>query len=195
MLVETYKPDSGRGSGGEKVVVIRLTQPNDLLATEDNFVIKCLVDAGVNASVGLYFYRFENSQLPFMKIGECGRTEGIEFRFRRGWHFSTTCSDTYRGKRKRDEAEKPSLFLETIKTISVEKPAYFVFYEMRATHSFPKIDEMLAHRSHKTHFKRGTINRERVNTHETLGVELTFHNNAFNEVLNKQLPSGLAYER
>jgi len=192
---EIYTADSGRGQGTEKVVVILLSRPEDLLATQKNLVLRGLDEAGVSNSVGLYFYRFADSQLPFMKIGECGRSEGVALRFKRGWHYSTTCADTYRGARKKDGAENPSQFLTTVKTISEETPAYFVFYEMRATHSFPKIDEMHAYRNHINHFGRGTTNVERINTHETLGVELIFHKRAFSEVLEKKLPSGLAYER
>lgn len=156
--------------------------------------MRCLDEAGVSGSVGLYFYRFSDSQLPFIKIGECSRSEGVALRFKRGWHYSTTCADTYRRPRNDDGRESSSRFLEAVEAISEDTPAYFVFYEMRATHSFPKIDEMHAYRNHIRHFGRGTTNDERINAHERLGIELIFHKNAFSEVLEKTLPSGLAYE-
>ena len=194
MQSEEYQATSGRGLESEKVVVVRLVQPTDLLCDDANPVLTALQQAGVSNSVGLYFYRFANSQHPFMKIGECSRSEGVELRFKRGWHYSTTCADTYRGKRQAGGLETPSEFLNAVRTISTKNPAYFVFYEMRATHAFPKIDEMHAHRFHMEHFGCGTINCERMNTHQTLGTELIFHKRAFSEVLKKQLPSGVAYE-
>lgn len=195
MQCEIYEADSGRGSGQERVFCLCLRSPSDLLTpAPSSRVLDELQRAGLNGAQGVYFYRFAAAATPFMKIGECSRAKGVSTRIARGWHQSTTCSDTYRGSRKKDQPERGSAFLSAVQTISPENPAYFVFYQLRATHSFPKIDELHAYKLHLNQFKRGTVNPDRMNTHETLGSELIFHRNAFHEVLSKKLPSGTAYE-
>lgn len=195
MQWETYEADSGRGTGLERVFCICLRSPSDLLtAAPSNRVLTELSQAGVDQALGVYFYRFSAQCTQFMKIGECSRNEGINMRIARGWHYSTTCSDTYRGSRKKDAPERGSAFLSAVETISQENPAYFVFYQLRATHSFPKVDEMHAFKLHQRYFKRGTVNPDRMNTHRTLGSQLVFHRQAFREVLLKKLPSGIDYE-
>ncbi|MCG8291720.1 hypothetical protein [Pseudomonas entomophila] len=195
MQWETYEADSGRGTGQERAFCLCLRSPEDLLIPgQTSRVLTELRQAGLSQALGVYFYRFTADGIPFLKIGECSRTEGISLRIARGWHYTTTCSDTYRGSRKKDAPERGSAFLSAVETISTENPAYFVFYQLRATHSFPKVDEMHAFKLHQRYFKRGTVNPDRMNTHRTLGSQLVFHRRAFREVLSKKLPSGTPYE-
>lgn len=195
MQCETYQADSGRGTGLEQVFCIRLRAPSDLLTpAPSSRVLNELRRARLDGALGVYFYRFSSEGKPFLKIGECSRNEGIGMRIMRGWHYSTTCSDTYRGSRRKDAPERGSAFLSAVETISEENPAYFVFYQLRPTHSFPKVDEIHAHKLHLRYFKQGTVNPDRINTHRTLGSQLVFHRRAFREVLRKELPSGTAYE-
>lgn len=195
MQWETYEADSGRGTGLERVFCICLRSPSDLLTpAPSNRVLAALRQARLDRALGVYFYRFSAKDTPFLKIGECSRNEGIGTRIARGWHYSTTCSDTYRGSRRKDAPERGSAFLSAVETISQENPAYFVFYQLRPTYSFPKVDEMHAYKLHQRYFKRGTVNPDRINTHRTLGSQLVFHRRAFREVLLKELPSGNSYE-
>jgi len=88
-----------------------------LLGKENNYVLSVLKKEGLSSSIGLYFYRFKNTDIPFIKIGECTRKEGVEVRFKRGWHGTETYSDTYRRKKVKDEYVD-SDFLNQINNIS-----------------------------------------------------------------------------
>ena len=70
---------------------------------------------------------------------------------------------------------------------------YFVFYEFDVENSFPKIDEIAAFAKHVSHFGRSTRNKERANTFVRLGCNLIWHDDAFFEVLEMKLPSGIRY--
>lgn len=189
---QKYVADSGRGTGREKVVCILLTTPEDVLSKDSNFVLSQLKAAGVSNSIGLYFYRFKNTADPFIKIGECTRREGIEVRFKRGWHGTEAYSDTYLRKKTGDGYLDSELLLE-IRKISPANPAYFVFYEHQTVNSHPKIDEVYAYRMHKRLFQKGTASPERMNSNPLLARYLVWHKSAFSEVVRGQMPDGTAY--
>lgn len=189
---QKYVADSRRGTGLEKVVCILLTSPDDVLSKDSNFILSQLNAAGVAKSIGLYFYRFKNTANPFIKIGECTRREGIEVRFRRGWHGTETYSDTYQRKKTKDAYVDSELLIE-IRKISADNPAYFVFYEHQTVNSHPKIDELYAYRMHKRLFKKGTASPERMNGNPLLARFLVWHKSAFAEVVRGKLPDGTAY--
>jgi hypothetical protein len=191
-IAKTYSADSGRGSGNEKVVCVLLTTPEHVLKKEDNFVLKCLRNAGVASSLGLYFYRFRNHANPFIKIGECTRQDGIAIRFQRGWHGTEKYSDTYL-KKASDGTYIDSELFQEINKISEENPAYFVFYEHCTLNSHPKIDEVFAYRMHKRLFKRGTASPERINGNPLLARRLVWHKKAFSEVVRAVFPDGTSY--
>ena len=89
-IVKTYRCDSNRGTGFEKVICILLTSPDDLLEKQDNSILTVLADSGMSRATGLYFYRFAFPVDNFIKIGETTRPGGIEKRFRAGWHAKGT---------------------------------------------------------------------------------------------------------
>jgi len=191
-LAKKYVAESGRGTGEEIVVCVSLTSPNDVLEAKDNHVLRCLNEAGVSSSLGIYFYRFKNTANPFIKIGECTRKDGISVRFKRGWHGTETYSDTYLKKKKNGKYEKSEFLLE-IEKISEENPAYFVFYEQSTIGSHPKIDEVFAYRMHKRLFKCGTKSPERMNSNPLLARRLVWHKPAFSEVVRGVFPDGTKY--
>ncbi len=191
-LTKKYDAESGRGTGEEKIVCVLLTSPDDVLREKDNIVLKCLANAGVSSSLGIYFYRFKNTAKPFIKIGECTRKDGISVRFKRGWHGTETYSDTYLKKKKKGKYEKSEFLLE-IEKISSENPAYFVFYEQSTIGSHPKIDEVFAYRMHKRLFKCGTKSPERMNGNPLLARHLVWHKRAFSEVVRCVFPDGTKY--
>lgn len=191
--VKQYKADSGRGSGKEKIVCVLLKGPADILDKQDNLVLRCLQEAGIASSVGLYFYRFKNSANPFIKIGECTRQEGIAVRFQRGWHGTEKYSDTYLKKKSKDKSYVDSELLIEINKISEDNPAYFVFYEHCTLSSHPKIDELFAYRMHKRLFKRGTASPERMNGNPLLARRIVWHKKSFSEVVRGQFPDGSKY--
>lgn len=116
-----YHADSGRGSGNERAICILLTQPDDVLAKNDNFVLDQLSACGLGSAIGLYFYRFKNTTNPFIKIGECTRKDGISVRFQRGWHGTEKYADTYLRK-KTKSGYVDSELLKQIRTISSLNP-------------------------------------------------------------------------
>jgi hypothetical protein len=191
-ISQEYVADSGRGTGREKVVCILLTKPEDVLSKNDNFVLSQLRSAGVATSIGLYLYRFKNTANPFIKIGECTRSDGIEVRFQRGWHGTEKYSDTYLRKKNKNGYIDSELLLE-IRKISATNPAYFVFYEHRTISSHPKIDEVYAYRMHKRLFRKGTASPERMNGNPMLARHLVWHKGTFAEVVRGKLPDGTAY--
>ena len=191
-IAKKYHAESGRGTGEEKVVCILLTSPDDVLVAKDNLILKCLNEAGVSSSLGIYFYRFKNTAKPFIKIGECTRKDGISVRFKRGWHGTETYSDTYLKKKKNGKYEKSEFLLE-IEKISSDNPAYFVFYEQSTIGSYPKIDEVFAYRMHKRLFKCGTKSPERMNSNPLLARRLVWHKHAFPEVVRCVFPDGSKY--
>jgi hypothetical protein len=190
---QTYRADSGRGTGAERVVVVLLTSPQDILAKANNKVLTALERAGVSSSIGLYFYRFKNTPKPFIKIGECTRQEGISVRFQRGWHGTEKYSDTYLKKKNKSGGYVDSELAAQIKKISQHNPAYFVFYEHATLQSHPKIDEVFAYRMHKRLFKCGTASPERMNGNPLLARRLVWHKRAFSEVARANFPDGTAY--
>jgi len=192
MAFQEYKAASGRGTGKERVVCVLLTSPDDVLSVPNNYVLNCLKSAGVDTSIGVYFYRFKKELTPFIKIGECTSEGGISRRFKRGWHGRATYSDTYR-KKKKNGAYVDSEFLLQIQLISLENPAYFVFYEHATARSHPKIDEIHSYRMHKRFFGRGTVSPERMNGNPWLARRLVWHWKAFGEVARGCFPNGAAY--
>ena len=186
-----YKADSKRGSGDEKVIAILLTSPSDILEKNNNCVLSALESEGLSSSIGVYFYRFKKS-VPFIKIGECTREEGISVRFSRGWHGTKKYSDTYQGKKIKDQYVD-SEFLNQVNKISETNPAYFVFYEHSTMQSHPKIDEMFAYRMHKKLFRQGTLIPERMNGNPFLARKLIWHKSAFSEVFRCRFPDGSDY--
>jgi hypothetical protein len=188
----TYSADAGRGTGQEKVISVLLTSPGDILAKEDGSVVNALLESGMAKRIGLYFYRFANDKLPFMKIGECTRSDGVLVRFRRGWHGTETYTDSYR-RRRRGDGFVDSEFLVQIQRISPSNPAYFIFYEHRTLHCHPKIDELYAYAQHLRLYRTGTLSPEKMNGNTLLGRKLLWHRAAFSEVARKRFPDGTAY--
>ena len=191
-LAKTYNASSGRGSGSEKVLCVTLTSHEDVLQKDNNPVLAAIKDSGLNKSIGLYFYRFKSPHSSFIKIGESTRKDGIEMRFKRGWHYSHTCNDTYL-KKKRDGRYESSEFYDEIMKIRIDNPAYFVFYEYAILNSFPKIDELYAYHCHKRLFKTDTLSPERMNGNSMLGRKLIWHKKAFSEVARCRFPCGQQY--
>ncbi|MCA0185942.1 MAG: hypothetical protein LCH90_08075 [Proteobacteria bacterium] len=188
---QEYRAASDRGTCRERVICMLLTSPDDILNKNDNFVLRHLRVAEIAGAIGLYFYRFAEHG-PFIKIGECTRTEGIAVRFQRGWHSTEKYSDNY-ARKKKDGNYVDSEFAMEIKKISETNPAYFVFYEHETMHSHPKIDEVYAYRMHKRFFGAGTLSPERMNSNPLLARRLVWHKSAFSEVLRCQLPDGTHY--
>lgn len=186
-LCQKYRADSGRGSGEEKVISILLTSPGDILEKEDNCVLSALGKEGLSSSIGVYFYRFKNTDISFIKIGECTRKEGIEVRFKRGWHGTETYSDTYRRKKVKGKYVDSDI-LNQINKISKENPAYFVFYQHAPMQSHPKIDEVFAYGMHKRYFGEGTLSPERINGNPLLARKLIWHKLSFSEVCRCKFP-------
>lgn len=193
MAFQEYQAASGRGTGKERVVCVLLTSPDDVLAIPNNHVLNCLKFAAVDGSIGLYFYRFKNEARPFIKIGECTRQDGISVRFQRGWHGTEKYSDTYLKRKGKDGLYIDSEFVRHIQRISLENPAYFIFYEHATLHSHPKIDEVFSYRMHKRFFKCGTSSPERINGNPLLARRLVWHKKAFSEVARCRFPDGTNY--
>lgn len=190
-----YKPSSKRGTGKEKVLCVLLTEPEHILDPDENPVMAALEKEGLSTSIGLYFYRFKNPPNPsrFIKIGECTGPGGIASRFKRGWYGTKTYTDSYIWK-KRGEDYIESDFVQAIKEVSKENPAYFVFYEHHTPDSHPKIDEAFAFVAHDHTFKQNTINNEKVNGNAAIiGRNIVWHTSAFDEVLGCIFPDGADY--
>lgn len=187
-----YIADSNRGDGSQKVISFLLTSPEDVLEVTDNLILNGLAKENLSSAIGTYFYRFKNDEVPFIKIGECTRKEGISVRFKRGWHGTIKYSDSYLGKIKSNKETVSKFFLE-IKKISLENPAFFVFYEHCLSQSYPKIDEIYAYRTHKRLYKKGTLSPERMNGNAMLARKLIWHKSAFSEVFRCQFPDGSKY--
>ncbi len=188
----TYGADSKRGDGNQKVLAFRIESPDDVLEKENNPILSALKAENLSGSIGLYFYIHADSTKPFIKIGECTRSDGISVRFSRGWHGTVAYSDSYRGRKKNGKVES-SKFLSEIKKITVENPGYFIFYEHKTSGSHPKIDEVYAYRVHKRLFKCGTLNPERMNGNPLLARKLIWHKSAFSEVYKRQFPDGSSF--
>jgi hypothetical protein len=172
-----------------------LTHPDDLLDPDENPVLRVLEKEGLSSSIGLYFYLFKNQvgQRPFIKIGECTSTRGIEGRFVKGWHGYQSGTDSYVWTKRQGEYVKKA-FGQQITQINEENPAYFVFYEHQLYNSHPKIDEGLALTAHLEHFSQKTLSPEKINGNaRNIGRNLVWHRTAFNEVLNQEFPDGVGY--
>ena len=191
-VAKMYEADSGRGTGQEKVISCFLTSQEDILQEDNNFVLNALSAEGLSSSIGVYFYRFKNDRSPFVKIGECTRKDGLAVRFRRGWHGTRNYSDSYLGRMK-DGNEVDSVLLKQVRKISIENPAYFVFYQHKTSQSHPKIDEVYAYRMHKRFYKAGTLSPERMNGNPLLARNLIWHKKAFSEVFRCKFPDGGEY--
>ena len=191
-LCKIYNADSGRGSGQEKVISCLLTSPDDILSGANNSVLAALANEGLSSAIGTYFYRFKNDSSPFIKIGEVTRKEGIEIRFKRGWHGTPGYPDSYLGKKVNDSF-KESVLLQEVRKISLENPAYFVFYQHITSQSHPKIDEVYAYRMHKRLYKSGTLSPERMNGNPLLARKLIWHKSSFAEVFRRKFPDGSSY--
>lgn len=189
-VVEPYKEVESRFY---RVVVVRMTSPEQVLASGEHSIHDVLEKTGLDSSIGLYFYRFEqlDKEWPaFSKIGVTSRLEGIGMRKKRGWIYKTSCSDSYR--RPNTAGVDKGVYAD-VQKISVTRPMYFVYYELDVEGAFPLLEEMVAFRKHEEHFQRSTRNSERVNTHPRLGRKIVWYENAFNEVLDLKLPSGEYY--
>ena len=191
-LCKKYNADSGRGSGQEKVISCLLTSPSDILNSANNTVLAALTNEGLSSAIGTYFYRFKDDRCPFIKIGEVTRKEGIEVRFKRGWHGTRSYSDSYLGKKVNGTFEDSVLLKEILK-ISLNNPAYFIFYQHITSQSHPKIDEIYAYRMHKRLYKLGTLSPERMNGNPLLARKLIWHKSSFAEVFRREFPDGSSY--
>lgn len=190
-VAEKYKELDGRGY---KVLAVKMTSPDQVLQSAQGSIHASLAAEGLSHSIGIYFYRFEDLPKPeaFSKIGEVSRREGVLVRKQRGWLSTPKYGDSY--LKPSTSGELKTIYSD-VKLISTSNPMYFVFYEFDVLRSFPKIDEIAAFAKHRSHFGRGTRNKEQPNTFEQLGSALVWHSSAFDEVLAMKLPSGLSYER
>ena len=175
-----------------RVLVVRITSPSQVLDCGPRSIHDALRAEGLDTSVGLYFYRFQNLPTPpaFSKIGEVSREGGVIVRKHRGWLAPNTYGDSYL-KFSRDGVRK--VIHSDVLDVNEQNPMYFIFYEFDVEASFPKIDEISAFKRHLDHFGRSTRNKESVNTFSRLGSKLVWYEKSFNEVLNMSLPSGLSY--
>lgn len=189
-VVETYKEFE---SCPCRVLVVQMTSPEQVLTSGENSIHGALEKTQLDRSIGLYFYRFkqlDEKSPAFSKMGVTSRLEGIGTRKKRGWIYKTGCSDSYR--RPNTAGAAKGIYAD-VQEISIERPMYFVYYELDVEGAFPLLEEMVAFRKHEDHFKRSTRNSERVNTHPHLGRKIVWYENAFNEVLDMKLPSGKYY--
>jgi hypothetical protein len=187
--VETYKIQD---EVEYRVLVVRITSPLQVLGCGPGSIHEALRTEGLDTSVGLYFYRFQNLPTPqaFSKIGEVSREEGVIVRKQRGWLAPSTYGDSYL-KSSRSGIRK--VIHSDVLNVTEKNPMYFTFYEFDVEASFPKIDEILAFKKHLDYFGRSTRNKESVNTFSRLGRKLVWYEKSFSEVLNMSLPSGLTY--
>jgi hypothetical protein len=188
-VVETYKQSAGTAY---RVLVARISSPNQVLQAGAGSIHHALESECLGNSVGLYFYRFHTLKAPeaFTKIGEVSRQGGVIVRKKRGWLAPQSYGDSYL-KGSTTGAQKG--VHSDVLGVTDTDPMYFVFYQFDVENSFPKIDEMAAFAKHVQHFGRSTRNREPANTFSSLGRNLIWHPNAFEEVLKMQLPSGRTY--
>lgn len=200
--IETYTPSCGRPDihttndsyrGQCRVFCYCLTDIAQLTSKKSGTVLDELLKNNFNDSVGVYFYRFANDELPFIKIGEC-TSRPITERFRKGWYGKGTDSYVYRQtkKEKPTEEEKYKPMYRELTNISRESPAYFVFYEMVTEEATPKVDEYIALEHHFSKFDRSTYSPHSLPRYRT-GASLVWHDPAFDEVFKKQFPSGNSY--
>lgn len=184
-ICSSYTADCLRSKKKHKVLVYLITNPQEILKRDNNCILNVLDNNNLGSSVGLYFYRFKHlkNDCGFSKIGEVSSENGIENRFKRGWHGTSLYGDTYLNKELHND----------ISQISFENPMYFIFYEYDLLDSFPKIDELHAFSEHKKIFGRLTNNRERINSNFKIGSNLVWHKQIFDEVLNLKLPDGKPY--
>ncbi|MFT9820809.1 hypothetical protein [Lysinibacillus sp. NPDC056185] len=184
-IAKKYKANSGRSNANQKVFVFLMTSPQQVLNKTNNEILEALQEKELANSLGIYFYRFKNLNTynAFTKIGEVSRIEGIEKRFIRGWHGTTSYGDTYLSKKIHND----------VNMISTDNPMYFVFYEFDLLNSFPKIDEQIAFKKHLDSFNTSTRNFEKPHGNYQLGINLVWHDTAFDEVLNLNFPDGTPY--
>lgn len=190
-ITEQYKELDGCGY---KVLAVKLISPDQVLGSAKDSMHASLAAEGLSSSVGIYFYRFRDMPKPeaFTKIGEVSRREGVIVRKQRGWLATPKYGDSYL---KPSTSGKLKTIYSDVKLISMSNPMYFVFYEFDVLRAFPKIDEIAAFSKHRSHFGRGTRNKEQPNTFEQLGSALVWHSSAFDEVLAMKMPSGVPYEK
>lgn len=188
-VVETYKISNDIEY---RVLVTRITCPSQILSCGPRSIHHALTTEGLAASVGIYFYRFQNLPTPpaFSKIGEVSREGGVIIRKHRGWLAPDTYGDSYLKPSKK--GVKKAIHSDVL-NVHEKNPMYFIFYEFDVEASFPKIDEISAFKKHVNYFGRSTRNKEAVNTFARLGRKLAWYEKAFDEVLNMSLPSGLSY--
>ncbi|MYM92669.1 hypothetical protein [Duganella vulcania] len=189
-VLDTYKRFDGRPY---RVLVLRMTSPDQVLASGQGSLHQVLADTGLDSTVGLYFYRFErldDAAPAFTKIGVTSRVDGIGMRKKRGWIYAPSAADSYR-KPTTAGADK-GVYVD-VQKVSAQQPMYFVYYELSVEGAFPQLEEMVAFYKHDQHFGRSTNNVERVNTHPTLGRKIVWYDPAFEDVLRLVLPSGQPY--
>ncbi|MCF5775524.1 hypothetical protein GIV40_00280 [Pseudomonas poae] len=188
--IENYKTVN---ASQYRVLVVRIVSPSQILESGPGSIHQLLIDEGLDKTVGLYFYRFQNLSYPaaFSKIGEVSREDGVIVRKKRGWLSPDSYGDSYL---KRSSKGERKIIYDDVNSVRDENPMYFTFYEFDIEASFPKIDEIAAFRKHLEHFGCSTRNREAVNTFSRLGSKLVWYEESFNEVLNLRLPSGISYE-
>lgn len=184
-IVKKYRPHNHRANNNQKIFVYLITSYQEVIDKTNNPILEALEQHRLSQAIGLYFYRFKNlsNYNAFSKIGEVSRIEGIQERFKRGWHGTDTYGDTYLTKNIHND----------VKLISENNPMYFVFYQFDLLNSYPKIDELIAFKKHLDHFHVGTRNNERPNGNYQLGQNLAWHSLAFEEVLNLKFPDGTSY--
>ena len=188
-IIESYKIEN---DVEYRVLVVRITCPSQILGCGPRSIHDALTVEGLDSSIGIYFYRFQNLPTPpaFSKIGEVSREGGIIVRKRRGWLAPETYGDSYLKLLKK--GIRKAIHIDVL-NIHEQNPMYFIFYEFDIEASFPKIDEISAFKMHLDYFGCSTRNKETVNTFSRLGRKLVWYEKSFDEVLNMTLPSGLSY--
>lgn len=188
-IAEQYKELNGRSY---RVLVVRINSPDQVLQGGEGSIHAALMSEGLASAVGLYFYRFRDLPEPkaFSKIGEVSRREGVIMRKERGWLKASTYGDSYLKPNKKGVLK--AIYAD-IQAVTAANPMYFTFYEFDPFSSFPKIDEIAAFAKHQRRFGRTTRNKEQANTFDELGRNLIWYSDAFDEVFDMKLPSGLSY--
>lgn len=184
-ISKKYTANNDRANNNQKVFVYLITSYEQIIDKVNNPILQALEQHELSQSIGLYFYRFKHLHHynAFSKIGEVSRIEGIQERFKRGWHGTESYSDTYLTKNIHHD----------VKLITETNPMYFVFYQFDLLNSYPKIDELIAFKKHQDYFNVGTRTIERPNGNYQLGQNLAWHSLAFEEVLQLKFPDGSSY--
>lgn len=190
-----YESRECKSNGGVTyhVFCYLLTDPDELSCAKEakgDEVRNALAAEKLGSAGGVYFYRFANDNKRFLKIGSTQRKGGIDNRFQRGWSESESNTDSYVWSVE-GEGKVKSEFWKHAQSISIDNPAYFVFYALPKDWSIPASDEFLAMSKHRDKYGESPVNVEPEK--EVWGSRIVFCPNAFQEVFDKCFPKNHPY--